>query len=1154
MNWTKDQQSAILSRGENLLLSAAAGSGKTAVLVERVIRLLEEGADVDRMLIVTFTRAAAADMRQKLFKRLRQAAQENPRFREQLTRLERAQISTLHAFCAELIKEHFQAAGVDPGFRLLDDGERVNLLTQCLSETLEAAYEAPSDGLEALSFGRTPAQISDMVRQLSGFLSARPDPEAWLERALSLSEGGGEIWTDELLREARRLIFQAIAHTQALLDTAPGEYLGVLNQDLAKMESLGALPYGELSARAATLDFARIPRVKEKTEAHEAAHAARNQTIKRLKDGLKKLLPDPERGLLDAKESVPELRALGELYRDLQGRMAHRKAARGALDFNDLEHLALKALRDGATAQAVREKFDHIFVDEYQDTSDLQESILSLICREDNRFMVGDVKQSIYRFRLAEPGLFLEKYAAYQAGQSRGRLIALSQNFRSRREILEFTNGVFARCMTAGLAEIDYDENAYLRPGAGYPEGVHPVELCLMPKEGEIPEGNGPMDEAAQAILDMTDAQREAQLAAQYIREHLDQPFYDLKRGETRPLKPRDFCILSRVGSGVLPIVLETLLKEGIPAYAEADSGYFEVLEVQVMLSLLELLDNGRRDLPLLSVLRSPIVGLDSPELAAIRAHAPKTPFCDAAASYAREKGDETALKLRGFFEKMARWRLLARALPLGRLVDVLLQESGYLSFVGALPGGGKRQANLALLSSRAQAMDSQNSFGLSGFVRYIRELTTVGQDAGTAHTLGAGDDVVRIMSIHKSKGLEFPVVIALMMGRKFRAPSGKGALSLHRDLGMSLMHHDARLSSRREPLSRRAILTRLARESMSEELRVLYVACTRAMNRLVLMGSVPGRPWALDRARSLGPGEYNCFLDVILPAALDMPGGDSLINPRPPRAGDLVSVQFAGARVAPAPQEQAEQEVDIQDVVQALLSGERDGLNPEPAERRLFWRYPYAQAVSSPLKLTASGLNREIQGPDEMPEPVARPSFMEEEALTGAEAGTAIHAALQAMALDPLRGLSGAALRAEIAGQLADMERSGILTPVMARAVDARLLAGFYESPLGGRMLSSPVVRREWPFNLRMSVQEALGLNSQERLLVQGVVDLCFLEGEEWVLCDYKTDRARDEEALLEHYRPQLALYARALYEITGKKVKQKVLCLLRRGRYLEI
>ena len=386
MNWTKDQQSAILSRGENLLLSAAAGSGKTAVLVERVMRLLEEGADVDRMLIVTFTRAAAADMRQKLFKRLRQAAQENPRFREQLTRLERAQISTLHAFCAELIKEHFQAAGVDPGFRLLDDGERVNLLTQCLSETLEAAYEAPSDDLEALSFGRTPAQISDMVRQLSGFLSARPDPEAWLERALSLSEGGGEIWTDELLGEARRLIFQSAAHTQALLDAAPGEYLGVLNQDLAKMESLGALPYGELRAQAASLDFARIPRVKEKTEAHEAAHAARNQTIKRLKDGLKKLLPDPERGLLDARESVPELRALGELYRDLQARMAHRKAARGALDFNDLEHLALKALRDEATAQAVREKFDHIFVDEYQDTSDLQESILSLICREDNRW------------------------------------------------------------------------------------------------------------------------------------------------------------------------------------------------------------------------------------------------------------------------------------------------------------------------------------------------------------------------------------------------------------------------------------------------------------------------------------------------------------------------------------------------------------------------------------------------------------------------------------------------------------------------------------------------------------------------------------------------------------------------------------------------
>lgn len=1150
MKWTQDQQSAILSRGENLLLAAAAGSGKTAVLVERVVRLIEEGASVDRMLIVTFTRAAASDMRLKLMKRLHQAAQEDERFREQIVRLERAQISTLHAFCAEIIKENFQAAGVDPGFRLLDDGERVNLMTQCLNETLEAAYEAPDGDLEALSFGRTPAQIADMVRQLNDFLSARPDPEEWMARALALSAGDGGLWKAELLREARRLIEQARAHTRALTAIAPQEYLGVLEQDEERMAALLDMEYDELSGQAASLRFAAIPRVKEKTEAHQAAHELRNQTLKRLKDGLKKLIIDPERGVADARESLPELRALCALCQSLQTRMAVRKAARSALDFTDLEHLTLRALEDEATSQSVRDRFDHIFVDEYQDTSDIQESILAKISRADNRFMVGDVKQSIYRFRLAEPGLFMEKYQRYQAGDNQGRLIALSQNFRSRREVLEFTNEVFARCMTREWAEIDYDDKARLRPGADYPEGVHPAELYLLESGADEDE---PMDETDAAIAEMNDAQREAMWAARYIEAHLNQPFYDLKCGEMRPLEPRDFCILSRVGSGVLPVVLETLLRAGIPAYAEADMGYFEVLEVQVMLSLLEVLDNGRRDLALLAVLRSPIVGLSSPDLACIRAQAPKTPFCDAAADYARQQQDGISQKLRAFFEQLDRWRLLARSLPLGRLIDVLLQESGYLCYVGALPGGEKRQANLALLSSRAQAMDSQNSFGLSGFVRYIRELATVGQDAGAAHTLSAGDNVVRIMSIHKSKGLEFPVVIALMMGRKFRAGASRGALSLHRDLGMALMHHDARLSSRREPISRRAIGARLSRESSSEELRVLYVACTRAMNRLVLAGSVSDREKTIRRARSLGPGEYGSFLDVILPAVLNMPGGDSLTQPRAPRAGDLVNAQFVDWSALGAGSELKTEAppMDIQQVVRALLAGERDGLNPEEAERRLFWRYPYEQAVSSPLKLTASGLNREIQGPDELPERMSRPVFMEEQAMTGAETGTAVHAALQSMALEPLKGLRGAALREQIGLQLDKMEERGLLSAPMRRAVDAGILAGFYESPLGQRLLASPEVHREWPFNLKMSVQEALGADSQERLLVQGVVDLCFLEGEDWVLCDYKTDRARDEQALIERYRPQLALYARALQEITGRPVREKVLCLLRKNHY---
>ena len=1246
--WTEEQTAAIQARGENLLLAAAAGSGKTTVMVERILSLIAEGVSVDEMLIVTFTRASAADMRAKLTDRLSALADEgDAHCREQLARLESASISTIHAFCTALLRTHFEAAGVDPAFRILDDAENAVCEDAAVDEALEAAYARMDENLARLDFGRGPKKVRELAVELYHGVADRPDPEAWMAQAERMARGDGEVWLAELTRAARQQLRQAIAYSEsgvrlALQSDGTPAYADALNADIEALEALLTLDYDDL--RRALAAFKQLtpktPRKPKGAEWPDAVLAMREQ-VKGVRDSAKKCVEsaakllryEREQAVSDMREDADCMSALFDLVRDIARRHGARKAEKSALTFSDLEHMALELLRQDEVAAAVRARYRYVFVDEYQDTSDVQEELVSRIARADNRFMVGDVKQSIYRFRQAEPALFLNCYRRYGAGDG-GRLIALTRNFRSRPAILELTNRVFERAMNGGDAEIDYDALSRLNPGAQFEGQDPPVELILLAKRG-LDGGADPAEEPEDAdeLAELTHVEREAAVVAGRIRRLM---------AEQPELHYQDIAVLTRAGRTVIPAMLTALLDAGIPAYAEGSAGYFDAMEVQVFLAYLTLVENHRRDEALIAVLRSPMQRISSPELALIRAEAREGAFCDAVAAYA-EHDNDLGRRLAAFLRDLENDRVLSRSMPLPRLFSEIWRRTGFADALLALPGGKQRKANLDRLSARAAQYEANQSGGLTGFLRYAERMRARGDDE-VAHTVGEADDVVRLMTVHKSKGLEFPVVFGVGLGKRFRVERSGDGLLAHRELGLGMAHVDPALSTRRETIAHLAIARRRQAEDRAEELRILYVLLTRAKERLILIGGVDSAPRKMNLWRIAvdEPSVYGCALDVILPALLAAPGGEAAVSPggpecvlegievagasdggaktdagAPQAAGEMADacgneagaapqcVKAAAPEEAPyavhtgrvrlgdadvwvrwleeekiqpvEPAEQARRSNVARSLLEAADGVYRPQVRDEALLEAMSWRYPREMDVKKPIKLTASGLLRELEGPDVVPELAPRPLFMTEEGMTGAEKGSAVHAAMQNLDYGRLREaapvqlslLGGAvpedgraalaSLRRELARQLDEMRARGVLTEKQREVVPEAMLARFFAGETGRRILAARVLHREWPFNLRMEAEDALAESERgdyagTMILVQGTIDLCFIEDGQWVLVDYKTDRSTDIEELKAHYRKQLELYATALLRITGIPVKQRLLCLLRRGMVLEL
>lgn len=1194
MNWTESQREAIEERGCNLLVSAAAGSGKTAVLVERITRLVvEEGVDLDRLLVVTFTNAAAAEMKERISRRIAAELETRSGLEEHLLKqmqlLGRASISTLHSFCTEVVRRHFHLVGVDPNFRIGDESQTLLIQQEVIEELLEKEYEQADPTftrlVEMFASNRNDSPLVDLLLRIYSFILSNPMPFHWLREKVQAfdldSHSFAETpWIKFILdRSSQQLNSAREVFQEALelcgLSGGPVEYREALQEDLAIVDQLQAALQEGLEPFCQQVQQVQHPRLKR---AGKSVDETLKDKVKDLREEGKQLVQSigsdylkkaPQELLEDLQELHPVLEYLAGLVREFHREYRQKKQDQGLLDFNDLEHLALDILEEEAVAREYRNKYLYIFVDEYQDSNPVQEAIINRVKREDNLFLVGDVKQSIYRFRLADPSLFLDKHRTYQDTRGEpGRRIDLSDNFRSCSEILECVNFFFSWVMSPELGEITYDDKASLFPALqSAPDGKVSVEMHILEKIASTLDE----DELDGVFNDM---EIEARMVGRRILDLVGQSIWDARSQSFRTVDYRDIVILLRSTRNWAPVFQDTLQAMGIPVYTDSNTGYFDALEVNIFLNLLRLVDNKQQDIPLISVMRSSIGGFSLEDLLEIRLYQPGKPFYLALEAYSREKDDQISAAAREFIERLEQWQEQSRWLPVDQFIWKLMVETGYYDYTGALPGGFQRQANLRLLLDRARQFEATTLKGLFSFLRYLDRVRTSSGDMGVARILGENDNVVRIMSVHKSKGLEFPVVIVAGLGKQFNLTDITAPVLLHRELGIGPRYINPDLRIYSDTIARVALREAIRLENLSEEMRILYVALTRAENALLLFGSISNleghcRAWN----KSLTPfnlARARCYLDWLGAVLIRHPDGEEL------RKYGLLPEEIGVTPDSSRWQVQVYQREKIlqlfgnaelkREALSELTQPDRQLPSPAAAEiqRRLDWEYPYRQAVNIPSKLSATQIARRAEKGlfslgMELPALVTRPGFMEElRPLSGAEKGTILHFVMQQLDFKRVGSPS------EIGEQLGEMVRKELLTAEEYDTVEVAKIYHFFQSPLGQRILQAKRVEREVAFNQTWKVSELFPTvaGEDERLLVQGVIDLFFVEGKEVVLVDYKSDFiSRDpvdphhsREVVVKRYRHQIELYKRALESILGQPVKESYLYLFYTGEAVPI
>lgn len=1263
--WTEEQWEAIVRRGENILVAAAAGSGKTAVLVERIIRRISDErdpVDVDRLLVATFTNAAASEMKQRVRDALEKALFEQPDspfLKRQLALLNRASITTLHSFCLDVIRRHFQQIGLDPGFRIANETEAELLRQDVLEELFEESYSSSEEESEFWSlldwFGgeRSDEALFGLVLQLYDASRSHPHPSGWLRTMSGLfrtKDREPDVWFNSLYRDIR-LELEGIAgllEEGMRLTRQPGgpvPYQSSLMEELAMTESLAALCGGDWNALYEAFQSASFGRLKAcrgeglDKSLQEKVKSVRDKAKERfaaLKDELFSRSPEQYKDELE--QMYPLMNELVRLTEQFAERFSQAKQSKGLIDFTDLEHYCLQVLtahgsneddmEPSQAAMEYRDQYIEILLDEYQDTNLVQEAIIQLISRKDqgNRFMVGDVKQSIYRFRLAEPGLFLAKYKSYGSGGG-NRRIDLANNFRSRKQVVDGVNFLFRQMMNETVAEMNYDRKAELVYGASYydqsgrDDRELPIEWMLVDRSGDdaFSSGNvigaesredenntgdtansgGPLSDE---VREMETAQMEARAAALQIRKLLGvdggDPYlvYDKKANGMRPVTYRDIVILLRATQSWAPVFIEEFRQLGIPGYADLNTGYFSAVEVEIVLALLKVIDNPYQDIPLAGVLRSPIVGLTADELSRIRLASPKGSFYQAMSIYLSklksQEQSELYRKINHFHQQLNQWRTAARHGSLAELVWGIFQQTGYYDFVGGMPGGLQRQANLRALHDRARQYESTSFRGLFRFLRFVERMRDSGGDLGTARALGEQEDVVRIISIHKSKGLEFPVVFVAGTGKLFNQRDLNDTFLIHKELGFGPQFVDLENRVSYPSLPALAIKRRMRMEMLAEEMRVLYVALTRAREKLFLLGSVPSLAKQLD-SWSGTDMDHDVLPDYVLAKARNYLDwlGPALIKHR--HSGRLretahmissvsdsmgsdpseweVSVIQPGMLVqeaAAAQQLHTEQEERLDSLRELLPVNLADSPLKEAAAARIGWQYPYPEASRMLTKTSVTELKRINEQLDmerdtglittsspALPKAPSktnpaglfrRPRFVENRQISAAEKGTLYHAVLQQLPLD--REMS----EEEIPAFLQLMVESKRITEQQRSEIDPSLVTAFLRSRIGQRLVQAKRVEREIPFNYGLPASAVYpgssGAIQQETVLIQGIVDCLFEEEDGWVLLDYKTDRMEGRDPLnwAERYKVQLGLYAKAVEHIWKRPLKDVYLVFL--------
>ena len=1247
--WTEEQWEAITGNDGNLLVAAAAGAGKTAVLVERIIRKITDEknpVDIDKLLVVTFTNAAATEMRERIAEAISERVEKDPgsvNIQRQLTLLGKASITTIHSFCLDVIRSNFQQINIDPGFRIADETESQLMKLEALSEVFDEQYEIGNteffELLECYGSNRDDRALQDMVLSLYDFIQSSPWPEEWLEKMtenLNVPDGTdfGETPWGKVLLDTVKIEFEGLkkmmTHALDILKYAQGleKYQAVYMDDLANIEAVlklfnesGKTQWDSIFNAINNIEFATLPRCgkevdKGKQEIVKKIRDDVKQEIKKIREKI--VISDSEEIIIDMKNLYPKMKYFAGLVKQLAQKYEKKKNYKSVVDFNDLEHFCLEILTEKAedgsvkpskVALSYKERFEEILVDEYQDSNLVQENIIGMISRKDtvrpNVFMVGDVKQSIYRFRQAKSELFLEKYNTYSPDRGNPyRKILLFKNFRSRKEVVDAVNFLFKQIMSVSVGELDYTDTEALNPGAVFPEKdredmivggeaeLHLIQtgdkedMTAFENESEEGQQNGDEDETDEEMLD--NVQCEARLVARRILEMMKPDeegrhfsVFDKNKNEYRKLEFRDIVILLRTTRNWAEVFVDELSMMGIPVFADTGTGFFKTVEVQVMLSLLQIIDNPLQDIPLLSVLRSPIVGFTTDELAELRLADKKALLYEAMKKLAESGQGETAAKALAFLEKLQKWREMSLYMSTDRLLWHLYNDTGYYSMVGAMPAGEQRQANLRKLFERARQFEETSYKGLFNFINFIDKLKSSRGDMGSAKILGENDNVVRIMSIHKSKGLEFPVVILAGCGKKFNMQDMNKSILLHQDLGFGPDVVDHRLRLSWPSAAKQAIREKIKAETLSEEMRILYVALTRAREKLIITGAVKdagktvGKWLASAEVQEEKLPSYEMikaanYLDWIGPALIRHKNCGEL--------RDSVSIEkdFNG-QLWDDPSIWSIKIWNKSDMQNGRVSDDQveskfikwlDSLeeSEEPSEyteeivRRLSWNYAYAKVSRIPAKVSVTELKRRynimvseeaMDFPDYLPTLIKKPMFLEgKKGLSYAEKGTILHFVMQHLDYN----------REDIEAQIEEMVARDLLTEQQAKTVDTDRIRRFLKSPLGKRMLTSKSINREVPFNIEIPCYELYremgdAVCHGETILLQGVIDCYFEEPDGIVLVDYKTDYVSpgNVEMIKERYRVQIHYYARALEMLSGKKVKEKYIYLFWNGEALK-
>ena len=1264
MKFTPEQQRVIELHNSNILVSAAAGSGKTAVLVERIIRMICDGehpADIDRLLIVTFTNAAAAEMRERIAAGITARLEADPgneHIQKQSALLHNAQITTIDSFSLFLIRNHFNEIGLDPDFRVADEGEIKLLQQEVLAQLLEDAYagqfvpEAPEQFHACVEYfcpGGRESVLEQHILNLSRYAGSFPWPAEWLEERKNDYAAGdmealvhsdyGQYLTERVNRTVEGCL-EKLREVKRLCELPDGPYMyGELTEaEIEQLERLTSCKdLEEQAAKVPTVTFGRLPSKKDDSvdpAKRELAKAIRNSVKDTLSDLSESYFKTPlELAVEQGKACREPLRILLDLVLEFDRRLLAAKQERHLIDFSDMEHYALQILlkrekveeSDGTgtdrtetkyrivpsdVAMEYRQYFQEILIDEYQDSNLVQEYLLSAISGEEegryNRFMVGDVKQSIYKFRLARPELFLEKYDTYQETGDLCR-IDLAKNFRSRIQVVDAVNDVFSRIMSRQIGGIAYDDKAALYPGAVYPAQEDPVygsELLLIrkPEKGEREE-SGIGEQHAEGAGVLVDYNNVRQLEALAITARIKQLKGSLKvmeksTGELRPVRYSDMVILLRTTSGWDEEFKKILEQQGIPVYITSKTGYFGALEVQELLQFLRVLDNPRQDIPLFGVMQSVFGGFTQEEIAQIRsggeghsrkrmtlyealkevAQSGRTVEEGEEISAGESAGEEAELSQKAdtFLQRIGHYRDLTPFTSIRDLLQRILDDYDYLNYVTALPAGSKRRANVEMLLTKASAFEKTSYFGLFHFIRYMEQLEKYDVDYGEADTLDENADVVRIMSIHKSKGLEFPVVFVSGLSKRFNMQDANQSLIVDMDLGVAVDYVDSVRRIKNKTLRRTVLSAKMKEDNLAEELRVLYVALTRAREKLILTAVLDkaDEKWELaqmtgqERLTYLDFCEAGSYMDFLLPIL--------------PQTGIAVKTLRTEDLAVEELREQLRMG-DRREQLRLIACGETTLTgDPEENERKLMYlrerfayQYPhpglqklYTKTTVSELKIAAMAEKDEAAFHTFEEKEVVPyiPGFRrEQEKVSGAVRGNAFHRTMELLDFTYLftesglftgcpnnyeeyrRGLDKNRLQNRLEEFLQRETISLRLTEEYAKAVSLPKILNFLEQELAYRMWRAQeqgLLYREQPFVLGIDAKRLdPDLPEGEKVLIQGIIDVFFIEDGEIVLLDYKTDVIDSLEALWNRYNVQIQYYEEALTKLMQMPVKERIL-----------